>query len=240
MKIVSVYSPKGGVGKSLFTEILSSHIHYTSDKNVMVIDADKPQYSIYTLREREIEALSDGLLREKIENHFESINKKAYRIITSEPTEILQKINQIGKTEQIDIAFVDLPGTVNIPGVLNTLINASHIFIPLEADNQVFNPTLTFACSLPERMREKIYFFWNRRDLREKGLVYDKYSEYIMSKGFKILKTHIPISVSLKHEISGEKKETIRSTLLPPNLTKVKSNVLNIKELLTEIETILK
>ena len=51
---VSVCSQKGGVGKSSLTVLVASWLHYVMKRNVLVVDCDFPQWSIYTQRECEL------------------------------------------------------------------------------------------------------------------------------------------------------------------------------------------
>ena len=53
---LSVCNQKGGVGKSAFTVLLASYLHYTVGHDVLVVDCDYPQWSIHAQRERELEA----------------------------------------------------------------------------------------------------------------------------------------------------------------------------------------
>jgi cellulose biosynthesis protein BcsQ len=52
---ISFCTQKGGAGKSVFTALAASGLHYELDFNVAVIDCDYPQWSIHKLREREKE-----------------------------------------------------------------------------------------------------------------------------------------------------------------------------------------
>ena len=53
--LVAVASQKGGVGKSVFTVLLASVLHYHKGLRVAVVDCDSPQHSIALMRERDIE-----------------------------------------------------------------------------------------------------------------------------------------------------------------------------------------
>ena len=51
---ISICNQKGGIGKSTFTMLLASHLHYTLGYDVLVVDCDYPQWSIHAQREREL------------------------------------------------------------------------------------------------------------------------------------------------------------------------------------------
>ena len=44
---IAVCNQKGGVGKSTFTVLLASYLHYIVGHDVLVVDCDYPQWSIY-------------------------------------------------------------------------------------------------------------------------------------------------------------------------------------------------
>lgn len=48
---ISICNQKGGVGKSTFTVLLASYLHYTAGRDVSVVDCDYPQWSIHVQRE---------------------------------------------------------------------------------------------------------------------------------------------------------------------------------------------
>lgn len=43
---ISICNQKGGIGKSTFTVLLASYLHYTLGHDVLVVDCDYPQWSI--------------------------------------------------------------------------------------------------------------------------------------------------------------------------------------------------
>ncbi len=59
-KFVSVCNQKGGIGKSTFTVLMASELHYRMGRNVLVVDCDYPQWSIVRQRERELSHLKDN------------------------------------------------------------------------------------------------------------------------------------------------------------------------------------
>lgn len=59
---IAFSTQKGGAGKSTFTALASSLLHYAHGYNVAVIDCDYPQCSIYEMRKREIRQLENNLL----------------------------------------------------------------------------------------------------------------------------------------------------------------------------------
>lgn len=50
---ISFANQKGGIGKSTLTILAASWLRYVRGLNVLVVDCDFPQNSIYELRERE-------------------------------------------------------------------------------------------------------------------------------------------------------------------------------------------
>ena len=58
---IAFSTQKGGAGKSSFTALASSLLHYAHGYNVAVIDCDYPQCSIYKMRKREIRQLENNL-----------------------------------------------------------------------------------------------------------------------------------------------------------------------------------
>ncbi len=54
---IAVCNQKGGIGKSTFTVLLASYLHYVVGHDTLVVDCDYPQWSIYAQRERELAAI---------------------------------------------------------------------------------------------------------------------------------------------------------------------------------------
>ena len=67
---IAFSSQKGGVGKSTFTTLTASILHYRLGYNVVVFDADFPQHSLIKMKERDLKMVMENeALNEKRLNH---------------------------------------------------------------------------------------------------------------------------------------------------------------------------
>ncbi|MGL5919620.1 MAG: ParA family protein [Bacteroidales bacterium] len=245
---VAFSTQKGGVGKSAFTVLAASYLHYTKGYNVAVIDCDYPQHSINALRERERKQVeTDEFYRQLVMNHFSTLRKKSYPIICSKAEDGIAMARDFiaDETVNCDIVFFDLPGTVNTKGVIETLSSVDYIFAPIIADRFVLESTLTFASSLNEAIvmnqsnrLKGIHLFWNLVDNREKTDLYSIYEEGINSLGLSVLRTTIPDSKRFRKEMSLNRRVPFRSSFLPADKRSLRGS--NIKELIDEICEIIK
>ena len=230
---VAFSSQKGGVGKSTFTAILASTLHYGRGLNVAVFDCDYPQHSLSQMRQRDQAAIMQNeFLKRLAYQQFKTIDKKAYPIFQCKPETALKEAKQFlqGSPIPIDIIFFDLPGTVNTPGLLNTLIGVNHIFSPITADRVVLESTLSFTDVMTnilikngQTSIETIRLFWNMVDGREKSVLYDHYDKIINELGLVLMNTRVNDSKRFRKEVELESKAVFRSTLLPPNKKLIKS-----------------
>ena len=123
---VAFSTQKGGVGKTTFTVLAASYLHYLKGYNVAVLDCDYPQYSINAMRKRDTQQVeTDDYYKQIAFNQFKQLNKKAYPIICSTPEDAIASANSFlaSSNLEFDVVFFDLPGTVNSAGVLQSLAN---------------------------------------------------------------------------------------------------------------------
>ena len=66
---IAVCNQKGGVGKSTFTVLLASYLHYIVGHDVLVVDCDYPQWSIHAQRERELSLIEHDDYHTSIQSH---------------------------------------------------------------------------------------------------------------------------------------------------------------------------
>lgn len=189
---VAFSSQKGGVGKSTFTSLIASIMHYKLEYNVAVFDADFPQHSLVKMKNRDlVMVMENETLKKMAYRQFSAIDKKAYPILPCKADTVLQAADDFIKNSQVplDIIFFDLPGTVNTPGILKALAGMNHIFTPITADRVVVESTLVFTQLLKDVIMKKgetsiktINLFWNQVDRRESTPLYNVYdlgSEYL-------------------------------------------------------------
>ena len=222
---VAFSSQKGGVGKSTFTVLAASILHYRLGYNVVVVDCDFPQHSLMQFRERDLKAVMENENYKKMAHRqFSEINKKAYPVLQSSPEAALEQVERYlaGAVSMPDIIFFDLPGTVNTPGVLTTLAAMHYIFAPLSADRMVLESTLSFLHVLSAVLMagghtqiEAIRLFWNQVDKREKSMLYAIYGATVAALGLEVMRTYIADSKRFRKEGEAEGKSIFRSTLLP-------------------------
>lgn len=139
---VAMSSQKGGVGKSTMTVLLAGYFHYVMGYNVAVVDCDYPQFSIKALRSRDTQNVEKNVnLQRMLCGQFDRTGKKAYPVLTSVPGKELK--TALPLTGGCDILFFDLPGTVNSPGVIKTIVNMDYVFTPIIQDRMVMQSSLS-------------------------------------------------------------------------------------------------
>lgn len=240
---IAFSTQKGGVGKTAFTVLMSSYLHYVKGLEIAVVDCDYPQHSIADMRQRDMElVMQDNYYKKMAYEQFSTMKRKAYPIEKSMPEDALETaVNLISKTTvQPDIIFFDLPGTLNSKGVVKTLSGMDYIFSPVSADRVVLESTLKFATMLNENLIsvgksniKGLYLIWNMVDGREKNELYEVYENVIGELGLNILKTFIPDAKRFRRELTSGHKPIFRSTLFPVHKTTLKGS--NIDALATEI-----
>ncbi|MEZ0184632.1 ParA family protein [Flavobacterium plurextorum] len=224
-KFIAFSSQKGGVGKSTFTVLAASELHYRLGYNVAVFDADFPQYSLVKMKSRDLGMVMENeFLKKTAFRQFTAINKKAYPIIEHKAEGVVQAAIEFLQSSDLrfDFVFFDLPGTVNTPGILKALAGMHHIFTPITADRVVMESSLVFTQLMKDVIMKKgstsiksINLFWNQVDGRERSPLYDLYSRLIGELGLKVMRTQVMNSTRFRKESEAAAKTVFRSTLLP-------------------------
>lgn len=235
---IAFSSQKGGVGKSTFTTLLASILHYRLGYNVAVFDADFPQHSLMKMKTRDLAMVMENQHLKKLAyKQFTTINKKAYPVIQHKAENVLEVAHEFTETSTVpmDVIFFDLPGTVNTPGILKTLAGMNYIFTPITADRLVMESTLIFTQLLQDVIMKKgeislksIQLFWNQVDGRESTPLYHIYNDLIEQLGLNLMDTQIKNSTRFRKEGEENTKTVFRSTLLPADENLMKACRLDI------------
>ena len=221
---ISICNQKGGIGKSTFTVLLASYLHYNMGHDILVMDCDYPQWSIHAQRERELEAIErSDYYKLMMVRQFKATGRKIWPVIRCMPSEALEKEESLLQSGyRPRIILYDLPGTVNSEGVLHILSSLDSIFIPLKADKLVMESSLAFARSLDRGLvhnkvsrLQSIYLFWTMIDRRERTPLYDQYEEAFARFGLPVMRTHVPARSRFSRELQPGGGPVSRSTLFP-------------------------
>ncbi|WP_346856932.1 ParA family protein [uncultured Draconibacterium sp.] len=245
---IAFSTQKGGVGKTAFTVLMSSYLHYVKGLEIAVVDCDYPQHSIFEMRQRDMEqVMKDNYYKQMAYKQFTALKRKAYMIEKSLPNDAITTAENLIEqaANQPDIIFFDLPGTLNSKGVVKTLAGMDFIFSPVSADRVVMESTLKFATMLNENLIsvgksdiKGLYLIWNMVDGREKNELYKVYENVIGELGLNILKTFVPDSKRFRRELNTVHKPVFRSTLFPSHKSLLKGS--NLDALAAEILQIIK
>lgn len=209
-KYISISSQKGGVGKTTINILAASAFHFLAKQRVAVIDCDYPQHSLNGLRNKEVEILQAN--PEKAAE-FQALGRQAYPIVACSVKDALTVAKQMeGK---YDLVFIDTPGTINVPGILELWQLLDYIFMPLEADILSVEATIPFAQVLekfskgqPGSRLKQYYAFWNKHIKSEKQDFYARTEEYFAEQNISFLTSRLEHSVNYR-------KEAMRSTMFP-------------------------
>ena len=225
--LIAIASQKGGVGKSTFTVLLASILHYRKGYRVGVVDCDSPQHSIALMRERDIKSVMENdFLKVSLYRQHEQIQKLSYPVIKSNPEKAVEDLHHYMEEQDtvFDVVLFDLPGTLRSEGVIYTISTMDYIFVPLKADNIVMQSSFGFAEVLEEELIAKhncnlkgVHFFWNMIYKRERKEVYESWNRVIRAANLKLLDSRIPDTKRYNKEISPAQNSIFRSTLFPPD-----------------------
>ena len=180
---ISICNQKGGIGKSTFTMLLASHLHYTLGYDVLVVDCDYPQWSVQAQRERELSLIEhDDYHKLLLVRQFKATGRKLWPVLKCMPPEAPEEVERLLQSGYHPrIILYDLPGTVNAEGVIRLLASLDAVFVPMKADKVVMESTLSFARSLttnlaqdPTLTLQSVYLFWTMIDRRERTPLYDR------------------------------------------------------------------
>ena len=236
---IAFSTQKGGVGKTTFTTLAASVLHYARGFNVAVMDCDYPQWSIHSMRNREAEQLqTNAFYQRKALQMFETLGKGTYPVRCTNPdNDALARAKEflVSEQTQYDIVLFDLPGTINNEGIISTFLGMDYVFAPVSASRLVMESTMPFIISVNEMKSmyseinlKGIHLFWNMVVSGSRRELYKHYETIINRFGISLLKTAIPRSLRYDREQSIEGNTAVfLSTIFPPDKNLLKNDNLN-------------
>ncbi len=223
---IAVCNQKGGIGKSTFTVLLASYLHYVVGHDTLVVDCDYPQWSIHAQRERELAAIEkNDFYKLLMVRQYKQTGRKIWPIVRCLPTETAEAVTNYVEENDYHprIVFYDLPGTVNAEGIIKILSEQDYLFVPMKADKVVMESTLSFANILHKHLVQNgafrlkaLYLFWTMIDRRERTPLFEQYETVIRKLGLSLLQTHIPYRSKFNKELLSTGEGVGRSTILAP------------------------
>lgn len=245
---VAISTQKGGAGKTTLTAILASYFYYVRKVNVAVVDSDYPQWSLTQLRERDRKlAEKSEKVKKVVHDTWKARGLGPYEIVSCSPEDALEYAELLAENDpELQVIFIDLPGTINNAHVINLLKKMDYIFCPMTTDPLVFETSLTFASNVQNQFistgqaenLKGLYMLWNRVTSRERSKLQTLMEEFIGKLGIPVLTTALPDSSKFRKEGQGDRRFSVfRSTILPPDKSLLKGS--GIDDLADEIAGII-
>lgn len=237
---VAVSNQKGGVGKSTMLVTLASLLNYSMDKSVAIVDCDSTQRSLV-----QSEGTGHGDGGDKQEVHGvaggpETQGCRIYPIRQAKAENARQVAGELAAKADFDIVFIDLPGSMDISGVLQTIFNVDYVLTPIAADNFVMDSSFVFAKSVMKFLENRkniplkdVFLFWTKVKKRSNTEVLDNYMALMKKQGLKILDSAIPDLCRYDKELSSRTRTYFRCSLLPPPAGQLKGS--GLQELANEL-----
>ena len=237
---VAVSNQKGGVGKSTMLVTLASLLNYSMGKNVAIVDCDATQRSLFNLRERDMEMVEINKKYMVLLEEQRLRGCRIYPIRQAKPENARQVAGELAAKADFDIVFIDLPGSMDISGVLQTIFNVDYVLTPIAADNFVMDSSFVFAKSVMKCAENRgniplkdVFLFWTKVKKRSNTEVLDNYMALMKKQGLKILNSMIPDLCRYDKELASRTRTYFRCSLLPPPAGQLKGS--GLQELANEL-----
>ena len=218
---VAVSNQKGGVGKSTMLITLASLLNYSMGKNVAIVDCDSTQSSLFNLRERDMEMVEINKKYMVLLEEQRLRGCRIYPIRQAKPENARQVAGELAAKADFDIVFIDLPGSMDISGVLQTIFNVDYVLTPIAADNFVMDSSFVFAKSVMKCAENRnniplkdVFLFWTKVKKRSNTEVLDNYMALMKKQGLKILDSMIPDLCRYEKKILKVNEEKIRGYMV--------------------------
>ena len=104
---IAFSTQKGGVGKTTFTVLTASYLHYACGYNLIVVDCDYPQFSINAMRQRDAQGVDrNPALQELAATQFSELQKPTYTILCATAETAVDTVREYLDTHEPDTDFL--------------------------------------------------------------------------------------------------------------------------------------
>ncbi|AUD06454.1 ParA family protein [Spirosoma pollinicola] len=133
-KVIAFSSQKGGAGKTTLTQLVATYL-FSQQVKVLVIDADFPQHSFSRSRQRDLlpSITSADLLASMAE-----LGIVPYPIEIMTMDDLIRVLPHIRTSTNLDVIFLDLPGTLNVDNFALLAKQIDQVVIPFELEFKSF------------------------------------------------------------------------------------------------------
>ena len=193
MRIITFLNEKGGSGKTLFTSMFACWLAYKQHEKVIVYDCDFPNYQLYSMRQRNKDAIRSGaynLCRFLTDGEFFRVGKFAAQsaFTPKELDSLVREVKAVADSNPDGYMLLDFPGRFlpsdpayrfAFSGILDTVI------IPVDSDIQSRASALYLCTQMRSPAFRKasgkedgqdIVVVWNRESTRERNGTVDWYA----------------------------------------------------------------
>lgn len=236
MTVVSFFSAKGGTGKTTFNMSMASFLKYNLGKEVIVLDADTPEYNLYNSRVRELDykQANGGI--------DEATLYPVWKVLDVTPEGIDALAGKLKSLEgSVDYVIIDFPGSCvkddaiwsfAKKGVLDLVV------IPVDMDPMVLASALQLA-EIFSLTGQKVLLFFNKVHGKIPAEKYDAVAELFRSRGFRVSESRIKNALAMSRDAESG-GNFLRSTIcfpeksvrdLNPQLTDLFKEVIGYEEM---------
>ena len=215
MIVVSFFSAKGGTGKTTFNMSLASFLKYNLGKEVVVLDADTPEYNLYNSRVRELDYKRENGGIE------ESGLYPVWKVMDVSPKGIDTLAGKLDALKgAIDYVLIDFPGSCvqddavwrfARKGVLDLVI------IPVDMDPMVLASSLQLA-EIFSHTGQKVLLFFNKVHGKIPAEKYEAVAKLFRSRGFRMSEHRIKNALAMSRDAESG-GNFLRSTICFPEKT---------------------
>ena len=208
-------------------------------KNVAIVDCDATQRSLFNLRERDMEMVEINKKYMVLLEEQRLRGCRIYPIRQAKPENARQVAGELAAKADFDIVFIDLPGSMDISGVLQTIFNVDYVLTPLPLTISLWTVSLSLSIRMKCAENRKniplkdVFLFWTKVKKRSNTEVLDNYMALMKKQGLKILDSMIPDLCRYDKELSSRTRTYFRCSLLPPPAGQLKGS--GLQELANEL-----